>query len=801
MNRFTIRKVAVLGAGVMGAQIAAHCANAGVPVLLYDLPAKEGPANGIVIGALERLRKLSPAPLGTAARVGYIEPANYDQDLGRLQECDLIIEAIAERMDWKHALYARVAPHVAAHAVFASNTSGLPIAKLAEGLPTELRERFCGVHFFNPPRYMHLVELIGTAQTRAELLDTLETFLTTTLGKGVVRALDTPNFVANRVGVFNILSTMAQAERFGLGFDVVDDLTGSKLGRAKSGTFRTADVVGLDTLVHVIRTLQEQLPEDPFAACYATPSVLAKLVEQGALGQKAGAGFYRKKGREIQRLDPKAGDYVPSGEKADPLIGRMLKAPLPLRLKLLREARHPQARFLWSILRDGFHYIAVHLAEIANTARDVDFALRWGFGHAQGPFELWQQAGWLQVARWIEEDIAAGETLSRAPLPAWVTQGPVAERGGVHQPEGSWNARTGQFEARAALPVHERQIFNAPLVGETQRTWLTAGATVFEDDAIRVWTVDRVGLDDVLVASFKTKMHVISPGVTAGLMRAVALAESEYRGLVVWQGEEPFSAGADLQAMLPLFMSGGVAAIEPEEERLQQLMLRLRYARVPTVAALAGLVLGGGCELAVHCARRVAYLESYIGLVEVGVGLVPGAGGLTYGARRAAEEQRVAPDLPLLGFLKKYALAAATAQVSKSALEAREIGYLLDSDPVVYNAHELLYVAIRQAQAMHDAGWAPPMKARFAVAGRDGAATLKAQLVNMREGGYISEHDERLGSQIAEVLCGGDVDPGTEVDEAWILRLERKAFMRLLRNPKTQERILGMMNTGKPVRN
>ncbi|HJV52159.1 MAG TPA: 3-hydroxyacyl-CoA dehydrogenase family protein, partial [Noviherbaspirillum sp.] len=329
MSNFIVKKVAVLGAGVMGAQIAAHCVNAKVPVVLFDLPAKEGPKNGIVLRAIENLKKLSPAPLGNKEDAALIQVANYEDNLDVLKECDLIIEAIAERMDWKHDLYKKVASHIAPNAIFASNTSGLSITALSEGFDADLKARFCGVHFFNPPRYMHLVELIPTVSTRGEIIDQLEGFLTTSLGKGVVRAKDTPNFVANRVGVFGMLSTIYEAEKFGLGFDVVDDLTGSKLGRAKSGTFRTADVVGLDTMGHVIKTMQDNLPNDPFAAVYKTPAVLEKLVGAGALGQKSGAGFYKKVGKEIMRFDPTKNDYVPSGAKADEFVARILKEKDP----------------------------------------------------------------------------------------------------------------------------------------------------------------------------------------------------------------------------------------------------------------------------------------------------------------------------------------------------------------------------------------------------------------------------------------------------------------------------------------
>ncbi|WP_211452348.1 3-hydroxyacyl-CoA dehydrogenase/enoyl-CoA hydratase family protein [Collimonas antrihumi] len=795
MSNFIVKKVAVLGAGVMGAQIAAHCLNAKVPVVLFDLPAKEGPKNGIVLRAIENLKKLSPAPLGNKDDAALIEVANYEDNLDVLAGCDLIIEAIAERMDWKHDLYKKVAPHIAPNAIFASNTSGLSITALSEGFDAELKARFCGVHFFNPPRYMHLVELIPTATTKPEILDQLEGFLASTLGKGVVRAKDTPNFIANRVGVFGILSTAHQAEKFGLSVDVVDDLTGAKLGRAKSGTFRTADVVGLDTMGHVIKTMQDTLKDDPFYGVYATPPLLAKLVEQGALGQKTGAGFYKKVGKDILRIDAATGEYVTGGGKADELVARILKDKDPVkRMKTLRESTNPQAQFLWAIFRDGFHYIAVHMESIADNARDIDFAMRWGFGWSVGPFEIWQSADWKQIAGWVKEDIDAGKALCNAPLPAWVFDG----RTGVHAADGSYSPAKKANVARSTLPVYERQVFRAPLLGEGVADGKTAGTTVFEDGSVRAWHQN----DDVLVLSFKTKMHVIGPGVIAGLNKAVAEAEKNYKGLVLWHADAAeggaFSAGADLQSMLPLFMSGGAKAIEPMVAELQQAFMGLKYASVPVVAAVAGLALGGGCELALHSAKRVASIESYIGLVEVGVGLIPAGGGLKEAAVRAAND---AKGNDILQFLKTSFMNAATANVSKSALQAQSMGYLKATDVIVFNAYELLHVAKVEARAMFDAGYRPPLKAQIPVVGRDGIATILAQLVNMRDGGFISAHDYKLGHMIANIVCGGEVNEGSIVNEQWLLDLERKAFVELLNNPKTQERIMGMMQTGKPVRN
>jgi 3-hydroxyacyl-CoA dehydrogenase len=792
MNRFNVRKVAVLGAGVMGAQIAAHLVNVKVPVVLFDLPAKEGPKNGIVTKAIDGLKKLKPAPLGVAEDAALIQAANYEEHLALLGECDLVIEAIAERMDWKLDLYKKIAPHVPAHAIVASNTSGLSITKLAEALPEEIKPRFCGIHFFNPPRYMALVELIPTPTTQAPILDQLETFVTTALGKSVVRAKDTPNFVANRVGIAGMLATMIEAEKFGLSYDVVDDLTGKRMGRASSGTFRTADVVGLDTMAHVIKTLQDNLQSDPFFPSYKTPAVVAKLIEQGALGQKTGAGFYKKVGKDILRLDPATAQYVPSGGKADPIVERMLKKAPAERLKLLRESTNPQAQFVWSILRDSFHYCAVHLADIADSARDIDFAMRWGFGTKQGPFELWQQAGWKQVAQWIKEDIDAGKTLSNAPLPAWVFDG----REGVHSSEGSWSASQNKYLPKSTLPVYARQAF--PEGVGVAADPLKSGTEEFKNEEVRVWSADG----EVLIASITAKLHLISPTVADGLQRALEIAEAKYQGLVIWSPDDVFSAGANLEALLPVFMKSGAKGIKPEMKKFQDFILRLRYAQVPSVAAVRGLALGGGLELAIACSRRVAHMESYMGLVEVGVGLVPGAGGLAYIARRAAELASASGgSADLFSFLKEPFTSAATARVGTSAIENRKLGWLIDGDVTVAHKDELLHVATAQCKAMAASGYRAPAKTLFPAAGRSAIATIKGQLANLRDGGFASVHDFHIATLIAEVVCGGDVDAGSLVNEEYLMTLERDRFCALLEHPKTQERIMGMLQTGKPVRN
>ncbi|MBI4937012.1 MAG: 3-hydroxyacyl-CoA dehydrogenase family protein, partial [Nitrosomonadales bacterium] len=550
-ENFYIRKVAVLGAGVMGAQIAAHLVNANVETLLFELPAKESDPNGNVNKALEGLKKLDPAPLASPAKLTCIQPANYEQHLEKLRECDLVIEAIAERMDWKSDLYRKVAPYLGAHSIFASNTSGLSINQLAQAFPESLRHRFCGIHFFNPPRYMHLVELIPCGSTEAALLDQLEEFLVSTLGKGVVRAKDTPNFIANRVGVFSMLATKHHAAAFNLGFDTVDALTGRDLGRPKSATFRTLDVVGLDVFAHVVNTMRENLTEDPWHKHFELPGWFGYLVDQGALGQKTRRGIYQKIGKDIHVLDLHTKEYRLSDAKVDDGVKDILRErDWAKKLAGLRNNPHPQAQFLWATFRDVFHYCALQLERIADNARDLDFAVRWGFGWDSGPFEIWQAAGWQQVAGWISADIAADKAMASAPLPAWAAD---PSRTGVHTPQGSYSplpagewAGVGEpvssiaarYQPRSTLPVYRRQLFPDRLLGEP----VQYGETIFETADVRMWHTG----DDIAILSFKTKMHAISNEVLDGILRAVDEAEEHFTALILWQTEAPFSAGAHL---------------------------------------------------------------------------------------------------------------------------------------------------------------------------------------------------------------------------------------------------------------
>ncbi|WP_085317008.1 3-hydroxyacyl-CoA dehydrogenase/enoyl-CoA hydratase family protein [Derxia lacustris] len=801
MTDLNPRRIAVLGAGVMGAQIAAHAANAGLDVLLFDLPAPGADPLAAVRRAIDALRKQKPEPLARPALADAIRPCHYDAHLPLLSGCDLVIEAIGERLDWKRSLYERIAPHLGAQTVLASNTSGLSIGALAALLPAGLRPRFAGLHFFNPPRWLPLVELIAHDGSDPAVIDALETAVTRRLGKSVVRAKDSPGFIANRLGVFALLAAVHHAARFGLALDEVDALTGSALGRPRSATFRTLDVVGLDTFAHVVAGQREQLGSDPWHAWLHLPDWLDALVSAGKLGDKSGAGCYRREGRELRVLDPASGDYRAVAGAIAPEVEALLALPdAGDRLLALRASAHPQARFLWAVQRDLFHYAAFHLAAIADTARDADLALRWGFGFAAGPFEVWQTAGWHRIAAALVEDIERGEALGAVPLPAWVTDSALAD--GVHGADGS--LRPGGvgvpvFIPRPASALAARQIFPELLAGEPGFTALTAGRTLAETDAVRLWTLPghdaRIG-----ILSFKTRMHAIGSGVLDGTREAIARAERELDALVIWN-EPPFAVGADLKEVERLAGAGEFAALDDYIARFQQTGLAIRHARIPVVAAVQGMALGGGCEFALHAAHRVFGFETRVGLVEAGVGLIPAGGGCLHMALRAATLATQSAGGDLLPFIEPAFNAISRGTAAGNALAAGDLGYALASDDVVFHAGEVLHVALARARALAEAGWRARPAGPVPVAGRAGIAALDMAVVNQRDGGFVSEHDARVAHAAAVALCGGEIDAGSRVDTGWLLDVERAEFMRLLRTPETLARIRHLLATGKPLRN
>ncbi len=790
MQRFKPRRAAVLGAGVMGAQIAAHLTSAGIPVRLFDLPSDGKDRNAGIKQSIQRLTKLKPPPLASKSQTGALTPANFEDDLEQLSDCDFVIEAIAERMDIKKSLYERLVPHLNEQAIFASNTSGLSITELANTLPDEMSSRFCGVHFFNPPRYMHLVELIPHAGCKPEILDQLEDFLTRTLGKGVVRTRDTVNFIANRVGVFSMISTVYHAKRLGLGFDTVDALTGPAIGRPKSATFRLADVVGLDTMGNVIRTMQDKLNEDPWHSYYKAPEWMSQLIEAGALGQKSGAGVFKKEGKAIRVLDPASGEYRDTDYSLDDGVKQVLSIKDPAeKMQQLAQAtgenQRPEFDFLWSIHRDLFHYCAVHLNDIADSAREIDLAMRWGYGWEHGPFELWQAAGWDSVHALIQRDIEANQSMSDAVLPEWVRQTDAA-----HSASGSING-SGQVVARPDLPVYQRQLQPPRLIGEQRDN----GTTVADLPGARLWHLQ----DDVLIVSHKTRMSVIDQSVIEALNEALDRAEREFSGIVIWQPEGPFSAGANLKAAMDWVQNGDYDSVAKLVEDFQAVNLRLRYSTTPSVSAVRGLALGGGLELAMHTSRIVAHLESYMGLVEAGVGLLPAGGGLGTLAFRTHAQTQAGDSYALL---EKRFKQVAMAQVSGSAMEARAMGYLTGRDEIVMHEHELLHAAHGMIDGLNAVGYRPELADQTIPAGGDVAAsTMKMLLANMIEGRFISEHDMEIAGRTAEILSGGMIDRGTPVTEDWIYALERKHFVELARMEPTQQRIMHMLKTGKPLRN
>lgn len=784
---FFIKKVAVLGAGVMGAQIAALCVNAGIETLLYDLSSKEGNANTLIDKAIANLGKLKPAPLATPQTAALLKARNYENDLADLTSCDLIVEAIAERLDWKEDLYKKIAPHLTDRSILVSNTSGLSINTLCSVLPEAHRKNFCGVHFFNPPRYMHLAELIPAQTTDKKLVDHLEAWLTSYLGKGVVRAKDTPNFIANRIGVFSLLTTLYHTSAMNMDLDEVDALTGPLLGRPKSATFRTMDVVGLDTMVHVVHTMQEQLKDDPWHHSFKLPQWLTDLIKAGHLGQKSGQGIYKKNGKVIEVYDVQSGSYRPSQPRVSDELKAIMDNTDPVaRMQALMSSQDKQAKFLAACFRDLFHYCAYHLETIADNARDVDLAIRWGFGWMQGPFETWQLADISKMVQSINHAIHDKTSLSHVELPSW-----VHDLKAFYTQEGAYSPVQNAYQPRSKLAVYERQFFPDRVLKEKAHST----TVLYENEGVSLWHLQ----DDVAVVNFKSKANTVGQSVLDGLEAALDVAQKQCRGLIVYQKDaNNFSSGADLRSVLKLIQEKKFKAIEEMIAQFQQVALRFKYSTIPTIAALRGRALGGGCELMMQCSAVVAAFESYPGLVEMGVGLIPAGGGCKEMAMRAAEQVTQGDLLPVL---QSYFQQIAMAQVAGSATEAKQMGYLRNTDHNIMHVDEVLYAALAKIKLMNAENYLPPLAKSFRVAGIEGQARLQAGLVNWLEGGFMSQHDYFMATELSKVLCGGNLNQGTLVDEAWLLKLERDAFVTLTATPLTEARISHLLETGKPLRN
>lgn len=792
MKKLAVNKVAVLGAGVMGAQIAAHFANCKHEVFLYDLP-------GRAALGLKTLTKLKPSPLASKLVINNIKPCDYDGDLRHLKECNWIVEAVAEDIKIKADLYEKIIPYINENAIITSNTSGLSVNNLAEVLSSSangLAKRFCGVHFFNPPRYQKLVEIIPHAHSNLSMIDSLEQYIVRYLGKGVVRAKDTPNFIANRIGVFSMLATMHYAREYNIGFDTVDVLTGELIGRPKSGTYRTADVVGLDTLAKVIDTMTVSCKNDPWHSLLITPDYLQDLINKGCLGQKTQKGFYYKDREGIHVLDINSGEYIPATANVKNLPLELLEIlkikSMPERFAKLKDFSHPYAKFLWSCFREVWCYSAYHLSAIADSVACLDNALKWGFGWQQGPFEIWQSAGWNQITKMIQQDISAKLALTSENLPDWTLDNEI-----VYENNLSLSSSTFKFVKNSPLDVYNRQLtIHNPEI-------------ILENDAAKLWRcVSKENNIDNLVFSFKTKLNIVNTDVLKLLSESIDYISSHenYNNLVLWQDSyNNFSAGADLNGFLASIESGDYKTMDDALILIQNVGSKMRYSNIPVVAAVQGLALGGGCELVLHCDRVVAALESYIGLVEVGVGVIPAGGGCKEMVLRANQKyagyisNKVAVNSDKL--LEFYFTNIATAAVSSSSLDALEKGYLKDTDICINNNDELLFVAINTANNMSESNYLPPCKQVITAGGDRLKGVLLNILANYHAGGFISGYDNLLLEKLAWVITGAGIDSGCNITEEWLLTKEREVFLSLLKNTKTQERITHMLTKGKALRN
>jgi 3-hydroxyacyl-CoA dehydrogenase len=787
-----VKKAAVLGGGTMGAQIAAHLANAGIPTLLLDIPPRDnsGDPNTIARAGFEAAKKATPAAFFTPEFASLVSIGNFDDDLAKLKDCDLIIEAVVESLDIKRSLYERVEQHRRLGSIVASNTSGIPLALLAEGRSEDFRAHFLGMHFFNPPRYMHLVELIRTEFTKPEVSCSMAGFLDQRLGKGMVVAKDRPNFIANRIGTFGALVTMRTMIDEGYSIEEVDKITGPAAGRPKTATFRTFDLVGLDVFAHVVKNLHENLPDDPERQMFALPDFVTKMIERGLLGNKTKAGFYqRKKGegdkREIWTFDTATLDYRAAQKVNLPALD-MAKSieDTRERLRTLVWSKDRVGTFLWKTISRTLCYTADRIPEIADNIVEVDRAMRWGFNWELGPFEVWDAIG-------VEKSTATLQKEGRA-VPANVQKMLDAGAKSFYKQE---NGQSFYFDFASAeyVPAADPPgvIVLKSLKDRSGVIKKNSGASLVD-----------LG-DGVACLEFHSKMNSIGGDTLEMLRFAVGEVEKNFLGLVVGNQGVNFSVGANLMLMLMEAQDENWEELEMIGRYFQSSVMSLRYSAKPVVVAPFQMVFGGGCEMVLHADRVRAAAETYIGLVEVGVGIIPAGCGTKEMLVRALDsipaDMKDADPFP---FVKRAFETIALAKVATSAEEARSFGFLREEDSISMNSDRLIADAKKEVLALAASGYVQPQPRTDILAlGNPALATLKLGVHLMKRAGYISDHDALIGAKLARILTGGDLNHTTRVSEQYLLDLEREAFLSLIGTRKTQERMAHMLKTGKPLRN
>ena len=800
-----IEKAAVLGAGTMGAQIAAHLANAGVPTLLLDIApreltpdeAKKGLTlespqvrNRIARSGFDAAKNSKPAAFFTPDNAALVSVGNFEDDLPKLKDRDLIVEAVVENLEIKRSLYERVEQHRKPGSIVASNTSGIPIHLLAEGRSDDFKQHFLGVHFFNPPRYLHLVEIIRTEWTKPEVSCFLYGFLDERLGKGVVPAKDRPNFIANRIGTFGALYTIKTMLDDGYSIEEVDKMTGPAMGRPKSATFRTFDLVGLDVFTHVIKNLYENLPEDEERDMFVVPEVLAQMVQRGLLGNKTKAGFYRKqKGegdkREIWALDTATLDYRPAQKVKLPALDMAKNIDdLPERVKGLVWSKDRTGTFLWKTVTKTLSYAAKRIPEIADNVVEVDRAMRWGFGWELGPFEVWDAIGVEKsVARMKEEGVEVPSNVA-AMLAAGATSFYKNENG----ERAYFDFKQGNYVPLADPPG---VLVLKSVKDRTGVIKKNAGASLID-----------IG-DGVACLEFHSKMNAIGGDTLQMLKFALSEVDKNFLGLVVGNQGPNFCVGANIMLMLMEAQEENWDELDMMARVFQQSTMSLRYSPKPVVVAPFQMVFGGGCEMVLHADRVRAGAETYIGLVEVGVGIIPAGGGTKEMLLRALDSiPKGTSDADPFPFVKRAFETIALAKVATSAEEARALGFLSADDTISMNADRLIADAKKEVLSLAASGYvAPQQRTDIPALGEPALATLKLGIHQMKRAGYISDHDAEIGTQLARILTGGDLNHQTLVSEQYLLDLEREAFLKLVSMRKTQERIAHMLKTGKPLRN